>query len=179
MMTHPGKKLSFMGNELAPFLEWRYYEELEWKMLAYDSHRSFYRYLIQLNHFYLKEKSLWEQDSSWEGFRWIDADNQEQSIFVYQRMGKDPKNYHIVVINEGAGNYKEYRMGVPERLKYRLVFSSASQTQGLDQEVKKTMLASSTPWQNQSYSISLRLPSFTGFILKPVRRRRKKDVSNK
>ncbi|BES65153.1 1,4-alpha-glucan branching protein GlgB [Gottschalkiaceae bacterium SANA] len=178
MMTHPGKKLSFMGNELAPFLEWRYYEELEWKMLAYDSHRSFYLYLSQLNHFYLKEKSLWEQDSSWEGFRWVDADNQEQSIFVYQRLAKDPENYNMVVINEGAGNYMEYRMGVPERLKYRLVFTSATYAHGLDQPLKKTMQASSRPWQNQPYSICLRLPSYTGLILKPVRKRRKKDVSN-
>ena len=178
MMTHPGKKLSFMGNELAPFLEWRYYEALEWKMLGYDAHRAFYRYLRQLNRFYLKEKSLWERDTTREGFRWIDADNQEQSIFVYQRFAEDPRNYSLVVINEGGRNYIEYRMGVAECLKYRMVFSSNNYAEGLDQAVKKTMQASSVPWQNQPYSICLRLPAYTGLIIKPVRKRRKNDVSN-
>lgn len=178
MMTHPGKKLSFMGNELAPFLEWRYYEGLEWKMLEHDAHRAFYRYLNDLNHFYLKEKSLWEQDKSWDGFRWIDANNQEQSIFVYQRISREPKTYSLVVINAKKENYMEFRMGVPEHMKYRLVFSSNMHARGLDQPVKKTMQASPVPWQNQPYSIVLRLPAYTGLIIKPIRKRRRKDVQN-
>lgn len=175
MMTHPGKKLSFMGNELAPFLEWRYYEGLEWKILEYDAHRSFYRYLSDLNHFYLKEKSLWEQDQSWDGFRWIDANNQEQSIFVYQRIAKEPKNYSMVVINAKEENHLEFRIGVPEPTKYRLVFSSNLHARGLQKPIKKTMQATPVPWQSQPYSIVLRLPGYTGLIIKPIRKRRRKD----
>ena len=175
MMTHPGKKLSFMGNELAPFLEWRYDESLEWKMLEYDAHRSFYRYLHDLNHFYLKEKSLWEQDQSWDGFRWIDANNQKQSIFVYQRIAKETKDYSMIVINAKEENQLEFRMGVPERAKYRLVFSSNLHARGLQQSIKKTMQATPVPWQSQPYSIVLRLPGYTGLIIKPIRKRRRKD----
>lgn len=174
MMTHPGKKLNFMGNELAPFLEWRYYEGLEWKMLQYDQHRSYYRYVKAMNHFYLKEKALWELDHSWKGFRWIDADNASQSVFIYQRIAKKEDSYMLVLLNTGPYDHKDFRIGVPQNTSYRLTFASKDGTAGL----KKTMKASPVPFHQQPYSIRVNLPAYTGIILKPIRKRRKKDDTN-
>jgi 1,4-alpha-glucan branching enzyme len=82
MIAHPGKKLIFMGAELAQFHEWRHYEELYWRILEFDMHRSFQQYVKELNHFYLSEKALWEQDHDCNGFSWIEADNSKQSVAV-------------------------------------------------------------------------------------------------
>jgi alpha-1,4-glucan:alpha-1,4-glucan 6-glycosyltransferase len=80
LMTHPGKKLSFMGNEFAPFLEWRVDESLEWFLLDYQKHREIHTYIKDLNKFYLKEKALWVDDHSWGGFEWLEPNNSKQSI---------------------------------------------------------------------------------------------------
>ena len=72
-MTHPGGKLNFMGNEFGQFIEWRYYDELEWFLLDYASHRNHQAFIRALNHVYVKEKALWSCDHSWQGFSWIDA----------------------------------------------------------------------------------------------------------
>ena len=91
-MTHPGKKLNFMGNENAPFIEWREYEELEWFMLQYENHAKYRDYVKALNCIYRDTSALWSCDSSWDGFRWIDCDNSEQSILSYVRMAELPED---------------------------------------------------------------------------------------
>ncbi|MBR2328852.1 MAG: 1,4-alpha-glucan branching protein GlgB, partial [Clostridia bacterium] len=88
MMTHPGKKLLFMGSEYGPFREWDFENELEWFMLKYPAHADMQHYVAALNHFYLKNPPLYEIDGSWSGFQWIDANNSEQSILSYRRIDK-------------------------------------------------------------------------------------------
>ncbi len=84
-MTHPGKKLNFMGHELAEFIEWRDYEGLEWFMLDHENHRKYKDFIRDVNHLYLKHPALWDNDSDWHGFSWIDAENSGQQIFTYIR----------------------------------------------------------------------------------------------
>ncbi|MCL2749877.1 MAG: 1,4-alpha-glucan branching protein GlgB, partial [Coriobacteriia bacterium] len=79
-LTHPGKKLCFMGTELAPFIEWRYDEELEWFLLKYEPHQMFQDFVTEANLTYRAEEALWVDDSGWLGFDWIDADNRDQSV---------------------------------------------------------------------------------------------------
>jgi 1,4-alpha-glucan branching enzyme len=174
MMTHPGKKLNFMGNEFAPFLEWRYDEGLEWKMLKYDLHRYFYHYMDALNHFYLKDKTLWEVDHKWEGFEWIDADNAEQSVYIYKRNASDPDNFSIIILNIGQYEHKDFRVGVPTSQKYRLAFSTCSG----QEKLKKTMQAAQVPFHRQEYSIRVHLPAYTGMIIKPIKKRKKRMKKN-
>ncbi len=90
-MTHPGKKLNFMGNEIAQFIEWREYEQLEWFLLEYELHERYHKFVKKLNHVYLEHPALWKSDTSWDGFEWIDADNAEQNIYSYVRMIHRPK----------------------------------------------------------------------------------------
>ncbi len=98
MMTHPGKKLMFMGNEIGQFREWDFEGQIEWFLLDYDKHAALQRYFAELNHFYLAHPALYEVDNSWEGFTWIDPNDRDRSILSYRRIDKKG-NELIVVIN--------------------------------------------------------------------------------
>jgi len=89
-ITHTGAKLNFMGNEIAQFIEWRYYEGIEFFLAQqFDNHRKHQDYIKSLNKLYKKEAALWECDFDWHGFEWIDADNYEQNIISYMRKTYD------------------------------------------------------------------------------------------
>ena len=85
MFTHPGKKLNFMGNELAHFREWDETKENDWFLLTYPLHDAFHKYFASLGQLYKKEKALYENDYHYESFRWIDADNEDENLFSYVR----------------------------------------------------------------------------------------------
>jgi 1,4-alpha-glucan branching enzyme len=123
MMTHPGKKLLFMGSEYGPFREWDHDHELEWFMLDYPRHAELQHYTAALNHFYLKTPALYEQDHSWAGFRWIDADNRDQSVLSYRRIAKDGREV-VVILNFTPVRRENFRVGLPHRGLWQEVFSS-------------------------------------------------------
>lgn len=88
LMTHPGKKLLFMGGEFGQFDEWKDLEDLDWELHDFEMHRILNDYFKKLMQLYKDSKALWELDHSYEGFEWIDADNKDQSIFSFIRKGK-------------------------------------------------------------------------------------------
>ena len=92
-MIHPGKKLLFMGSEFGQGLEWRYAYGLEWEILEREHHAKMKDFVKDLNHFYKREKSLYEVDNSYEGFDFIDPHNESQSIVTLMRKAKDPKGH--------------------------------------------------------------------------------------
>ena len=85
-MTHPGSKLTFMGNEIGQFIEWRFSEQLEWFLLQYDAHHVFQRFVRALNHYYRQTPALWQQEHSWDGFCWLAADDASSSVYAYERI---------------------------------------------------------------------------------------------
>ncbi len=123
-MSHPGVKLNFMGNEFAPFIEWRYYEELEWFMLQYPRHREMQDFCRDLNHFYKERTSFWEVDRSWDGFTWLDPDDRENSVFSYARINQDKSEMIVVVLNMTPATFETYRVRVPKPGQYRLILNS-------------------------------------------------------
>ncbi|MBQ8396114.1 MAG: 1,4-alpha-glucan branching protein GlgB [Oscillospiraceae bacterium] len=126
MMAHPGKKLLFMGSEFAQFREWDYENGLEWFMVEdYENHRNFQTYSKNLNGFYLKNSPMWDDDCSWEGFKWISADDYTQSIIVFRRIDRKG-NEIFAVCNFAPVDRKDYRFGVPYMGKYTEVFNSSS-----------------------------------------------------
>ncbi|MCL1828240.1 MAG: 1,4-alpha-glucan branching protein GlgB [Oscillospiraceae bacterium] len=123
MMMHPGKKLNFMGCEIGQFKEWDFESEVDWFLLDYPAHRQMHDYVKALNRFYLKTSALWEIDNSWDGFKWICADDDTQSIAVFMRI--DKKNNALIVLQNFAPlTREEYCFGVPDKGEYREVFSS-------------------------------------------------------
>ena len=123
-MTHPGGKLNFMGNEIGQYIEWRYYEGIEYKLLKYPAHDGHKAYIKALNNLYIKESALWEVGFSWDGFHWIDADNNEQCILIYERYGKDKDNSLLIIINFNTDDYFDYKIPVGGPCAYEEIFNT-------------------------------------------------------
>ena len=167
-MTHPGKKLLFMGGELAQFIEWRYDQELDWLLLNYDQHGKFQEYVSNLNHLYRKEKPLWENDHDWSGFEWIDPDNSGQSILVFIRRGKNPQDFLIILINFCPVKYANFRIGVPRRGLYQEIFNSDQEKFGGSGYINRVPVAAeSLPWHGRSFSLRLKVPPLAMIIFRP------------
>lgn len=184
MFTHPGKKLNFMGQEFAPFTEWRYYEELEWFMpKEHPKHKAYFDFIKALNRLYKREKALWKIDHSWDGFEWIDPDNAEQSVLSFRRMSGNPDDDLICVLNFLPASYTEFEIGVPEDRTYRLIMNTDEEKYGgTGFKVKKTVKAQEKPKHGKDYSISIKVPPMSALIYKagkknPPRKRRHKALA--
>lgn len=124
MYAHPGKKLLFMGSELAPRAEWDHNSGLNWNLLESEAHHGIYQTIKKLNHIYQATPALFELDQQAEGFKWIDSDNSQQSIFSFVRFAKQ-KNQHLVVISHFTGQvYHQFRMGVPAKGVYQVMLNT-------------------------------------------------------
>ncbi len=123
-MAHPGKKLTFMGSEIGQFIEWRFAESLEWKLLDYERHRQMQEFTKALNHFYLRHPQFWQNDSGWDGFQWVQPDAREDNILAFRRI--DNRNREVLVVcNFCPVQRLNYRLGVPRPGVYKPVFSTA------------------------------------------------------
>lgn len=117
MIGHPGGKHLFMGGEFGQFIEWRFYEELEWFLLAYDQHRQLQAWVKTLNHFYLDHPACWQVDTNWEGFRWIQANDRENSVYAFYR--RDEAGHTMVfLLNLTPAVHPVYTVGVPAMGRY-------------------------------------------------------------
>lgn len=170
-MTHPGKKLNFMGHENAPFIEWREYEELEWFMLRYEKHAAYRGFIRDINRFYRESEALWACEDSWDGFRWIDADNGEQGMLSYIRYeGPEHEQMLVVAVNVNLGSFDRYRLGVPESGDYQEVFSTDDVRYGGNGRRNLEIVASEEiPMHGMPYSIEIRMPVLGGTVLEKVR----------
>ncbi|MGL5822573.1 MAG: 1,4-alpha-glucan branching protein GlgB [Sarcina sp.] len=168
MMGHPGKKLNFMGVEIGQFIEWREYEELEWKLLSYPIHSGINRFYKELNHFYKENKALWERDHLDNGFNWIDADNKDQSIFIFMRKGDNVFEDTLIFICNFTSNYYEsFRVGVPFNGIYRQAFNSDElKYGGSGKGVDGQIYAQSIPYHSEKYSVDISVPPMGGLVLK-------------
>lgn len=124
MMAHPGKKLLFMGGELAQYAEWKDLEELDWHLLEFPLHYQMQQYVKTLNHFYRDHPAFYELDHSPEGFLWIDPHNIEQSIIAFCRRSSNPREELIIVCNFTPNVHYDYKVGVPESGIYEEIFNS-------------------------------------------------------
>jgi 1,4-alpha-glucan branching enzyme len=168
-LWHPGKKLLFMGGEIAQFIEWRYYEEVEWFLLAYPSHSSFHNFVSTANHLYLREKSLWQNDINWDGFQWLDVHNHKQSILIFLRKAAQGE-FIICLLNLTPNFYPDFKLGVPTKGKYFELFNSdESGFGGSGQLNKDTLEAKKSPMHGQSYSLNIKLPPLAGILIKPIK----------
>lgn len=168
LICHPGKKLLFMGEEFAQFIEWRYYSALEWFLLDFEMHGKYREYIRVINNLYRQEESLWQIDHDWRGFKWIEVNNSEQSILIFLRKARDEKNFVVVVLNFQPLGYEYYRVGVPCHGSYTEILNTdGSEFGGSDQRNRDKVQARAVPWQGENYSICIKIPPLGGVILKP------------
>ena len=168
MYGHPGKKLMFMGSEFAQFIEWREYEELEWKLIdQFEQHKITQSYFKKLNHIYKENKALWELDTYSDGFEWIDADNSSQSILVFLRKTFDKKETLVFICNFTPVVYYDYRIGVPYLADYNeLLNTDDKEFGGSGQVMGETLVSEIKPYHNQPYSIKIKVPPMATVILR-------------
>ena len=121
MMGHSGKKLLFMGQEFAQVQEWSEARELDWYLLEDPNHKKVQDWVKALLHLYTSNPCMYEQDTTWAGFEWINADDRDRSIFSFVRKSKDGKNNLLFVINFTPVAREDYRVGVPKNKTYKLV----------------------------------------------------------
>ncbi len=160
MMSHPGKKLLFMGGEFGQFIEWRYAEQLDWLLLDYPKHRELKAFVKDLNAFYLQTPALYELDTEERGFRWSSVDDCEQNVYSYVRFDKAGEPL-LVVLNFGSVKRERYRMGVPHKGKYKAVFTSTLKKYGGNSDKKPCYSSKKTPAHGFDQSITVNIPAFS------------------
>ena len=177
MMAHPGKKLSFMGNEFAQFAEWNEKGQLDWFLLEYPRHKQMQDYVRDLNHFYLDHSSLWNNDSDWEGFRWIVVDDYCNSVIVFRRIDRRGREL-ICVCNFCPVLREHYRFGLPRAGEYEPVFSSDDEKYGGSGTVLPTVTAEKEPLHDLPFSGEFTIaPMSVAFYKKKVAPRKKKEAT--
>jgi len=170
MYAHPGKKLLFMGAELAQLNEWSHDQALDWALLENPSHKTLSHFVGALNKLYRSERALFEVDFKSTGFEWVDVDNAEECIIAFLRKGKDPRNAQLFVFNFSLISRPSHRIGVPFPSAYQQVFSSdAAEYGGLGRALAPTdVMAAEIPHAGQAFSIALPIPALSAIVLKPA-----------
>lgn len=168
MIGHPGKKLLFMGGEFGQFIEWKYYDSLDWHLLGYEKHKKMLLYVKELNQMYLRHPCLWEEDYSWKGFQWIEPNDCDQSVLSFIRYSKNHKEWMVIVVNFTPVTRYQYRIGVPAEKYYHLVFNTDEEMfGGLGNRIPDLVKVEDIPYHNFSQSISITLPASSTVFYKP------------
>ena len=166
MMGHPGKKLLFMGQDFAQGTEWSEARELDWYVLDNPNHRNVSRLFKELLHIYREYPAMYEQDVSWAGFEWINANDSYRSIFSFVRKSKNGKNNLLFVINMTPMKYEDYKVGVPENKKFKLILDSQAQKFGGEGGViAETHTPKKEECDGREYSIAFPLAPYQIAIL--------------
>lgn len=163
MYAHPGKKLNFMGNEIASFREFDEKRELDWFLLKYPRHQAFVRYMQDLNALYLTHSCLYASDYEAAGFHWINADNAAQSIYSFYRQGTDERI--ICIMNCLAKSYESYDIEVPQKGIYTEILNTE------DERYDGCGMVNADPmhaWVNgkRKYAVTLKIAPFAAIWLR-------------
>ena len=165
MMAHPGKKLLFMGQEFGQFKEWAFEEGLDWVLLDFEKHKKLQQFSKELNHFYKEHPELWEIDYSWEGFSWISSDDNANSTIAFRRISKSGKEL-IGLFNFTPVDHEEYRIGVPEKGTYKVVFDSNVKKYGGNKaKLSGTYKTAKKPMHGFEQSIGVKLSGLNALFL--------------
>ena len=161
MMGHAGKKLLFMGQEFAQLREWSEERELDWYLLAEEEHLKMQNWVRDLLHLYKRNKAMYEQDQSWEGFEWVNADDAYRSIFSFIRHSKNNKKNLLFVCNFTPVARDDYRVGVPRRKQYKLIMNSDdAKYGGTGEERPEVYRAVRKDCDGRPYSFAYKLPAY-------------------
>jgi 1,4-alpha-glucan branching enzyme len=124
MMTHPGKKLLFMGQDFAQSKEWNENESLQWELLSEDNHNKISCYVRDLNKLYCQYPALYQLDYDSEGFEWISSMDADHSIVVFTRKTTNTEETLLIVCNFTPVAYQGFPIGLPFYGKYKEIFNS-------------------------------------------------------
>jgi len=167
MWAHPGKKLLFMGSEIAQGREWDHDAEIDWPLLGDAAHAGVQRLVGDLNRVYAAEPALHARDARADGFRWLIGDDRANSVFAFLRLGEEGSAPVLVVCNMTPVPRHGYRIGVPQAGRWREIANTDSRfyggsNLGNDGEVH----THDQPSHGQSHSVLLTLPPLATVMLR-------------
>lgn len=168
MYTHPGAKLLFMGNEFAQTHEWDFTKSLDWHLLEYPVHAGMKKFVKDLNHLYRKETGLYENNFSPDGFEWVEANDDNNSVFIYLRKGKQADDVLMVVLNLTPRVF-DYKIGVNEGTNWEVILNSDEEKyagSGVEAEIVDE---EDDEWMYRPNAIVLKLPPLAVVVLKQKR----------
>jgi 1,4-alpha-glucan branching enzyme len=157
MWAHPGKKLLFMGSELAQYQEWSEERSLDWHLLEFEPHAGVQRLVAALNRLQIDQPALWQRDYTQEGFRWLDASDRAASVLAFNRLGDDG-SLVACVANLTPVPREGYRLGVVDEGPWQELLSTDDLRFGGTGVVNPVLTADDTPWQGQPCSLVMTLP---------------------
>jgi 1,4-alpha-glucan branching enzyme len=167
MYTHPGKKLNFMGSEIGQWREWSEARQLDWHLLVWETHQALQAWVRDLGHFSKAQPALWQHDYDFDGFQWIDANDNENSVYSYVRFADDKDDFIVVVLNWTPVVRTHYRIGVPREGTYREVMNSDATQYGGGSVVNELPIQSTLYRHYQwEHSLTLTLPPLGVVILR-------------
>ena len=178
-MSHPGAKLNFMGSEFGQFIEWRFYEELEWFMLDYESHRLLQEFCARLNETYIKYPQFWIDDHTWSGFGWIDINDTLNNVFIYKRSSpKEDENDIYVALNMVPQPLEGYKIPVYEKGTYKIILNTDDMGFGGSGYPTKTdpdgcVETIDEPYNGFPYHITINLPPLAGIYFMKADKKKK------
>ena len=167
MMTHPGKKLLFMGQEIAQFAEFNENAEVDWSLFEFDAHVFMQGYVKELNELYKTEPALYELDSSPEGFTWINCNSANTSLLSYVRKGKKESDTLLIICNFTPMEHKAYKLATPSGGRWQEIFSSDNSRYGGEGRNNKTVKqAKKAECDGQEHYISVTVPPLSISVFK-------------
>jgi 1,4-alpha-glucan branching enzyme len=167
MWAHPGKKLLFMGSEIAQEAEWSHDRQIDWHLLDQPAHAGVQRLVRELNRVYVAEPALHRLDADYHGFRWIIGDDRANSVFAFLRSGGDEAPLVLAVCNMTPVPRHGYRIGVPRAGRWREVLNSDSSLYGGSNAGNQGAVETSgAAAHGEGQSLDLVLPPLTTLLLR-------------
>jgi len=168
MWAHPGKKLLFMGGELAQQQEWSHERSLDWHLLEHAPHGGVQALVRDLNRVYRSEPALWERDYDPSGFRWLEANDAGWNVLVFARFSADGSRSLVSAGNFSPVVRERYRIGLPSGGRWREVLNTDAAGYGGSNVLNGEVVAEEIPWHDQPFSAEVTLPPLAVAWFRPI-----------
>lgn len=169
MMAHPGKKLLFMGGDIAQYAEWNFKKSLDWHLLEEPLHAKLNKMVSDLNLIYRRERALYQYDEKHAGFEWIDDGDYQHNCISFMRKSDDPDETVYILCNFADNTRHYYKVGMPYEGEYVEIFNSqSSDYEGWNIGNSEPIKAVKEQMHGSDYSITLTLPPLGVIYLKKI-----------
>ncbi len=169
MFTHPGTKLLFMGNDIAPYKEWNFTSQLEWDLLQFPAHKGLNETVKALNKLYRNEKALYHYNFNFDGFEWIDAGDRSNSILIYQRKSDIKNDVLMIVCNMNITPHNDYKIGLNSKQSWSLIFNSDdTKYWGSGYALRAKPRTRKKEWHGKKHMLEIDIPPLSVTVYKLV-----------
>ena len=165
LFTHPGAKLLFMGSEFAQTNDWRFAESLSWNLLQHQVHHGMREFVKDLNHLYTSESSMFENQFLPDAFEWVEANDNDNSIFVYLRKGAAENDRTMTILNL-TPRVLDYKIGIDAGTNWEVILNSDDEKYGGSGVRAEILDEEDDEWMMRANAITMKLPPLAGIVLK-------------